>query len=473
MQSVDSGGKALSFNSLPLDYDARGRIIDYAYSRTGWDSLSTVVNLQLVGPPVEGHEHLDAGNWQIWKNKRWLIHEVVGRAYSGYFVPGWGGSGSEDIVGTIAHNCLLFGGNGHDGGGKVTRMESQPNYFYAVVDQTSAYSSNATHVEREFLFIRPLQTLVIFDRMVSSKIMGFVAHYTGQPTVDGTNSYSRTNGTETVRISTLLPATPTFRIINENRTQDNLYREEIETSGSGVQYFLNVVQAKSSTDANLSFTTSEDASSYTITISHPSQGTAKLVLQKGQSSTGGTFGYAASGNPVLTALKSTVQTLTVTDNGPVWESAGNVYNLTVNSGTGSGVYTEGTAVNIIANIPPSGKAFDKWTGSTSGIANVNASSTIITLPSSDVTITATYKNTTGLENDIISNVAYYPNPVHDMIHINQNGSVSIYDLNGILQIQRNNINDQSQIDLSHLSNGIYIIKIINRNGLKIGKLIKE
>jgi hypothetical protein len=68
------------------------------------------------------------------------------------------------------------------------------------------------------------------------------------------------------------------------------------------------------------------------------------------------------------------------------------YTLTVNSGTGSGSYAAGTVVPIAANVAPSGKAFDKWTGDTAGIANVNAASTTITMPGANATITATYKD---------------------------------------------------------------------------------
>jgi len=68
------------------------------------------------------------------------------------------------------------------------------------------------------------------------------------------------------------------------------------------------------------------------------------------------------------------------------------YTLTVNSGTGDGDYTEGTVVDISADAAPSGKVFDVWTGDTTGIADVNAASTTITMPGSDATITATYKD---------------------------------------------------------------------------------
>ncbi len=68
------------------------------------------------------------------------------------------------------------------------------------------------------------------------------------------------------------------------------------------------------------------------------------------------------------------------------------YTLTVNSGTGSGAYEPGEVVNIAANDPAAGKEFDKWTGDTTHVVNVNSSSTTVTMPAADVTVTATYKD---------------------------------------------------------------------------------
>ncbi len=67
------------------------------------------------------------------------------------------------------------------------------------------------------------------------------------------------------------------------------------------------------------------------------------------------------------------------------------FSLTVNSGSGDGNFIAGSTVNISANNAPNGQVFDKWTGNVSGIANVNSANTTITMPSSNVTITATYK----------------------------------------------------------------------------------
>lgn len=68
-----------------------------------------------------------------------------------------------------------------------------------------------------------------------------------------------------------------------------------------------------------------------------------------------------------------------------------LYTLTVNNGNGSGAYNSGSFVAIKANAAPSGKIFDRWTGSTA-IANINLSETILTMPEGITEISATYKD---------------------------------------------------------------------------------
>jgi len=64
------------------------------------------------------------------------------------------------------------------------------------------------------------------------------------------------------------------------------------------------------------------------------------------------------------------------------------YALIVNNGTGSGTYSAGQVVTITATTP-SGKTFDKWTGSTANVTNVKAVSTTVTMKA-DTTVTATF-----------------------------------------------------------------------------------
>ena len=64
--------------------------------------------------------------------------------------------------------------------------------------------------------------------------------------------------------------------------------------------------------------------------------------------------------------------------------------LTVNSGTGDGNYAQGAVVNIAADAPPQGYAFDEWTGGVAYVADVNSANTTVTMPAAAVTVTATY-----------------------------------------------------------------------------------
>ena len=78
-------------------------------------------------------------------------------------------------------------------------------------------------------------------------------------------------------------------------------------------------------------------------------------------------------------------TFSVTD-----EATPTLFTLEVNSGSGDGDYEAGTVVPISADGPPGGKEFDSWTGDVGGVADTNASSTTITMPAADATVTATY-----------------------------------------------------------------------------------
>lgn len=69
--------------------------------------------------------------------------------------------------------------------------------------------------------------------------------------------------------------------------------------------------------------------------------------------------------------------------------------LTINNGTGGGTYPAGSRVDIFADPPAAGQVFDRWTGETQvlGAAPLAAllPHTVITVPATPITLTATYK----------------------------------------------------------------------------------
>jgi hypothetical protein len=66
-----------------------------------------------------------------------------------------------------------------------------------------------------------------------------------------------------------------------------------------------------------------------------------------------------------------------------------MYSLIVTSGTGDGDYTQGTVVPVEAETVPQ-HTFVSWAGDVSGILNETAAATTLTMPASNVTVTAMY-----------------------------------------------------------------------------------
>src|SRR6056297_1516892 len=66
------------------------------------------------------------------------------------------------------------------------------------------------------------------------------------------------------------------------------------------------------------------------------------------------------------------------------------YNLSVTNGTGSGAYEVGEVIDIAANLAPSSLIFDKWTGNTANIDNINQPNTTLIMPRANLAITAEY-----------------------------------------------------------------------------------
>lgn len=77
---------------------------------------------------------------------------------------------------------------------------------------------------------------------------------------------------------------------------------------------------------------------------------------------------------------------------------------------------------------------------------------------------------------IDASVSVYPNPAKGLINIECNNtikSVQLYDVQG--RILQTNLGSENQVslDISTQSNGIYFIKIISDNGMKVQKVVKE
>lgn len=66
------------------------------------------------------------------------------------------------------------------------------------------------------------------------------------------------------------------------------------------------------------------------------------------------------------------------------------FTLTVHNGNGSGTYPQHAVIDISANTPPTGQKFSAWTGAAEHLASATSAVTTITMPASNITVTATY-----------------------------------------------------------------------------------
>jgi hypothetical protein len=339
--AVDTSGQERDFSKLPVDYYAPG--MGFLFTRNRWGPQASSLLLQLSQAPNLGHLHLDCGTFQMWRNGHWLSKESTGYAMK------FNGAVARD---TRCHNGLLFGGLGEanayaDGLPQVLRLESGPQHSYAAVDLTRAYRAhrskhpdrddnpNVAHVLREFLFIKPLETLVVFDRLeasgekmaASSVPRTFLLHFPERPQLDGSDRLLAVNGTQALRVLTLLPQGAKREVIDEGDISGKKYaasyyqyRLEETHSGTKQSYSLHVLQGRDTTGADITARPREEKDSYIVHLDHPTLGHAVVVFNRGMTSQGGQFGYSAKETPEkLAPLLDRVQKLTVTDDGPVWE----------------------------------------------------------------------------------------------------------------------------------------------------------
>jgi hypothetical protein len=351
-RSVDTGGSALAFSNLPLDYYSSGA--QYMYAHDAWATAGTAILWQMglnqgANPsPTSalgtGHYHQDAGTFQASRKGVNIIRETP--TY-GETVSGYGGAGTVDGAIGFAHNIPLIGGQASinlfgacaDGPGVVKRLETQPGYAFAVTDLTLTYQNNvcdsghperknpyAMSVVREYYYFRGINVLVILDRLQTdsaSRSTTFVSHCEKSPVVTGA-TIACIDGAQEAFYTALAPSTPNINIVAENANSANApnwqYRIEANNANPGnvVSYNIYTIQlgdAAGFTALRPSIVDSASATptagTFTITI----DGNDSLVVNKGIASNGGTINAAGTS----TTLSTVVHAMSITSSGPVWQ----------------------------------------------------------------------------------------------------------------------------------------------------------
>lgn len=82
--------------------------------------------------------------------------------------------------------------------------------------------------------------------------------------------------------------------------------------------------------------------------------------------------------------------------------------------------------------------------------------------------------TTGIKEIDNSNFSVFPNPANTTLFVSeltQNSTVSIFDISGKILINKQIVNNQ--IDISHLANGFYLVRIVDKSGITTKKFVKQ
>ncbi len=243
-------------------------------ARTGWadgyDSPAVVAEMSIDEYWTQGHQHLDAGEFEIY-------YKGALATDTGYYQAGRNGDKAKNegntVYGTvhfhnyqrrtIAHNCMTvfdpneplsnYNGYANDGGqlyhgGEKLRLSMreymageeelhvakvlghefgedliQPDYTYLKGDLQKAYGDKVPEYERSFMFLNLKNTehpaaLIVFDRVVSkdkSFEKKWILHGLEKPEVSGSRTIfkdTRNNYNGTLTVDTILPSSDNLKI---------------------------------------------------------------------------------------------------------------------------------------------------------------------------------------------------------------------------------------------------------------------
>jgi hypothetical protein len=335
-RAIDPGGSAQPLSTLPFDYYASGP--QFAYWRNNWNSSASALFLQMGQAQGTGHVHFDVGNFQWSRGGSYLIRETPSYVTT---VAGYNSSGTVDGGWGYAHNVPLIGGVAGvnagctDSNAVVRRLESQATYAYIDADISGTYTNNicagnhperenpyAQHVEREFIFVRDIEVLLILDRLqadTATRSKTFASHCETSPVSIDATHYNCVDGSQQASYSVLLPAAPALTVVNEAANGATCgtgvcqYRLEVnDNSPIGAQsYFLMAIQGLNAGGTPLTPTVQDNGTSWTVAID-PNH---SVTLNKGVTSAGGSVTI----NGVTKNLRTDAQAMTITGNWPVWQ----------------------------------------------------------------------------------------------------------------------------------------------------------
>ena len=72
-------------------------------------------------------------------------------------------------------------------------------------------------------------------------------------------------------------------------------------------------------------------------------------------------------------------------------------------------------------------------------------------------------------------IKLYPNPTSRNLNIEtvENGTLFVFNVNGVLLLQKKLTEPSTPIDVNTLPSGIYLVKMVGVKGVQVGKFIKQ
>jgi hypothetical protein len=199
----------------------------YTFMRSGWGTDATWGTL-IGGPYTESHAHHDQGSLLIYKN-RWLAYDQNINSNSGI-------EQGEEL-----HNLVRL-----VSGGQVLRMRSEQSpgqtvalsddanfaYWFGKVEGVYARPT-VTRVEREVVFVKPLETFVVFDRINATGVESAIWQLNAPtaPQQSG-GKWTVTDSGSTLEVFPLLPAGASAAVVPWTGDFDGGSRLDITSSGN-------------------------------------------------------------------------------------------------------------------------------------------------------------------------------------------------------------------------------------------------
>jgi hypothetical protein len=292
-----------SFNQLPLDYFAPAS--RSVYMRSAWGANTSSISFMFGRSPAAGHKHFDAGQFQWWRNGRWVSRESTGYWGAGESVIGLDGGERVDVNHPVAHNTVLFEGRANingstetpgaqslpEGNAEMLRLFANADFVYGAADLVKSYRYRrgpnpcrydwpyAQNVVREFVYLRSIETMVLIDRLTGSgdsatyppngnavdcynnftgavrtpsEVVRHVVIHGMETLSQNAGWYLSNSGDERLAVRPLLPTSATITALNERNAasgggaQGNV-RLDIRASGAATIEFVNVIHASGNT----------------------------------------------------------------------------------------------------------------------------------------------------------------------------------------------------------------------------------